>query len=232
MHQPSRMHQQISSMHQPSHMHQQHGTGSIIYSDSSATSSGATSSGPIDEQSGDNDSHCVGQSASRAFVPMYADSFRLEAHSHGHNHPLTFDHLHGGDDDTPTAQFVPAAPPVSVTQQQAQQSGQRRKKNSSQSSLPSHLDPHREAFWRPESPTGPSDIQQQLQPWQMDVQAPQLGASGLPAINKIPGMHVLPSTEGDDLVPSANMPGVLCAVEVQIFTYCASFYRVCSVLEQ
>ena len=113
--QASSMHPQASGMTQPAgKMQTQTESANSGYSDSSLASSG-----PIDDQSGENDSRGGSQTGGSRVnssrrrrslgdtLAAFEGSTLLDAPTHTYDNPLTFSVLQGGDDDTPTAQFVP-----------------------------------------------------------------------------------------------------------------------------
>lgn len=230
----SSMHHPASSMnHQDSRMHQHQSSRKLVFSNSSVASSG-----PIDEESGYNDSESTsGESANidsswpssipsvgEALAP-FASSTQLDVPTNTYDNPLTFSALEGGDDDTPTAQFVPDRPAASVPQQQtprqarAPLQGARRGVGGTPARFAGELDPQRQAFWMSGDPGGqqmdalPSAAQEAPQPMHA---AHQQGVGGLPVINEVPGMQVFPYNETAGMMPyemSENMPGVLGVVE-------------------
>ena len=223
------MHQQASSIHQPTNRMPPHESRNTEFSDSSMASSGS-----INDQSGENDSvgdchtgrssdNSRGWSRSRRSagdtLAAFEGSTVLDAPTHTYDNPLTFSVLQGGDDDTPTAQFVPDRPVVSLAPQPAPpppaQLGKGRQKAASR---PSDLDPQDHAFWMSGDPGA-----QPVHAWQAVAQLPhamhaghQQGTGGLPAIHEQPGVQAFPYPEGAGMIPMGmpgTMPGVLGDVE-------------------
>jgi hypothetical protein len=137
----------------------------------------------------------------------FEDSSQLPGATHAFNNPLTFAPLRGGDDDTPTAQFVPDRPadlkPRPPQPPPSMQPGLR-------PPHADHTDPQYEKFWTFGEAAG--------QPGQAQagMHAPRHTphvAGGLPVINEVHVTPLFPYNNGSGSM-HMGMPAVLGEVEV------------------